>query len=89
MIYCITLIIIVALICATRLYPLWIEQDRKKAAKAMQLVAKIREENASLRKQNIEIIDEYLKSVNESSDSFNRAWDKLYEISEKIGVKIP
>lgn len=89
MIYCITLIIIVALICATRLYPLWIEYDRKKAEKAMELVAKIREENKNLRKQNLEIIDEYLKSLNETSDSFNQAWDKLYELADKLGIKIP
>lgn len=89
MIYCITLIIIVALICATRLYPLWVEHDRKKVDKAMQIICKIREDNANLRKQNIEVIDEYLKDLKRTSESFNQAWDKLYELAEKLGVKIP
>ena len=37
MIYCITLIVIVVLICATRIYPLWVEHNRKQLAKAMEL----------------------------------------------------
>lgn len=88
MIYCITLIIIVTLICATRLYPLWVEHDHKQLAKAMELLSKVREENANLRKQNKEVIDEWLKELNQSSESFNIAWDKIYELCQKLDVKI-
>lgn len=33
MIYCITLIIVVALVCATRLYPLWLRHDCRRYRK--------------------------------------------------------
>lgn len=88
MIYCITLIIIVALICATRLYPLWVEHERKKVKKAMELVTKIREENRNLQKQSAEVIDEWLKELEQTSESFNQTWDKLYEICKKLDLKI-
>ena len=88
MIYCITLIIIVALICATRLYPLWVEHDRKQLAKAMELLRKAKEENANLRKQSCETIDEWLRELKNTSDSFNKTWDKLYEICEKLHIKL-
>ena len=88
MIYCITLIIIVALICATRLYPLWVEHDRKQLAKAMELLRKAKEENAILRKSSKEIIDEWLRNLNETSDSFNKTWDKLYEVCDKLNIKL-
>lgn len=88
MIYCITLIIIVALICATRLYPLWVEHDRKQLAKAMELLRKAKEENSNLRKQSNETIDEWLRELKTTSDSFNKTWDKLYEICEKLHIKL-
>ncbi|MBD5204992.1 MAG: hypothetical protein HDS84_01245 [Bacteroidales bacterium] len=88
MIYCVTLIIIVALICATRLYPLWVEHDRKQLAKAMELLRKAKEENAILRKSSKEIIDEWLRNLNETSDSFNKTWDKLYEVCDKLNIKL-
>ena len=88
MIYCVTLIIIVALICATRLYPLWVEHDRKQLAKAMELLRKAKEENANLRKSSNEIIDEWLRNLSETSDSFNKTWDKLYEVCDKLNIKI-
>ena len=88
MIYCITLIIIVALICATRLYPLWVEHDRKQLTKAMELLRKAKEENANLRKQSNDTIDEWLRELKNTSDSFNKTWDKLYEICEKLHIKL-
>lgn len=88
MIYCITLIIIVTLICATRLYPLWVEHDRKQLAKAMELLRKAREENANLRKSSNETIDEWLRNLSKTSDSFNKTWDKLYEVCDKLNIKI-
>lgn len=88
MIYCITLIIIVALICATRLYPLWVEHDRKQLAKTMELLRKAKEENANLRKSSNETIDEWLRNLNETSDSFNKTWDKLYEVCDKLNIKL-
>ena len=88
MIYCITLIVIVVLICATRIYPLWVEHNRKQLAKAMELLRKAREENANLRKQTNETIDEWLTELNQTSDSFNKTWDKLYEVCEKLNIKI-
>lgn len=88
MIYCITLIIIVALICVTRLYPLWVEHDRKQLAKAMELLRKAKEENENLRKQCNETIDEWLRELKTTSDSFNKTWDKLYEICEKLHINL-
>ena len=88
MIYCITLIIVVALICATRLYPLWVEHDRKQLAKAMELLRKAKEENANLRKSSNETIDEWLRNLSETSDSFNKTWDKLYEVCDKLNIKL-
>ncbi|MBD5384891.1 hypothetical protein HDR69_00490 [bacterium] len=88
MIYCVTLIIIVALICATRLYPLWVEHDRKQLAKAMELLRKAKEENANLRKSSNETIDEWLRNLSETSDSFNKTWDKLYEVCDKLNIKL-
>lgn len=88
MIYCVTLIIIVALICATRLYPLWVEHDRKQLAKAMELLRKVKEENANLRKSSNETIDEWLRNLSETSDSFNKTWDKLYEVCDKLNIKL-
>ena len=88
MIYCITLIIIVALICATRLYPLWVERNRKQLAKAMELLRKAKEENTNLRKQSADVIDEWLRENKQTSESFNQAWDKLYEICQKLDIKM-
>ena len=81
MIYCITLIIVVALVCATRLYPLWVEHDRKQLAKAWELIRKMKEENAALQ-------ESCRKSVDEWVDNFNEAWEKLYELAEKMNVKL-
>ena len=88
MIYCITIIIIVALICVTRLYPVWVEHDRKQLAKAMELLRKAKEENANLRKQSNETIDEWLRELKATSNSFNKTWDKLYEMCEKLDIKL-
>ena len=88
MIYCATLIIIVALICATRLYPLWVEHDRKQLAKSMELLRKAKEENANLRKSSNGTIDEWLRNLSETSDSFNKTWDKLYEVCDKLNIKL-
>ena len=88
MIYCITLIIVVALICATRLYPLWVEHDRKQLAKAMELLRKAKEENASIRKQFYDTIDEWLRKNERTSECFNQAWDKIYEVCQKLDIKM-
>ena len=88
MIYCITIIIIVALICVTRLYPVWVEHDRNQLAKAMELLRKAKEENANLRKQSNETIDEWLRELKATSNSFNKTWDKLYEMCEKLDIKL-
>lgn len=78
----------VALICATRLYPLYVEHDRKQLAKAKELLHKAKEENANLRKQSNDVIDEWLRELKNTSDSFNKTWDKLYEICEKLDIKL-
>lgn len=77
-----------ALICVTRLYPLWVEHDRKQLAKAMELLRKAKEENENLRKQCNETIDEWLRELKTTSDSFNKTWDKLYEICEKLHINL-
>lgn len=83
MIYCITLIIVVALVCATRLYPLWVEH-----AKAWELIRKMKEENAALQESCRKSVDEWVDNFNEQSKSFNQAWEKLYELAEKMNVKL-
>ncbi|MFG6425845.1 hypothetical protein [Lepagella muris] len=88
MIYCITLIIVVALVCATRLYPLWVEHDRKQLAKAWELIRKMKEENAALQESCRKSVDEWVDNFNEQSKSFNQAWEKLYELAEKMNVKL-
>lgn len=77
-----------ALICVTRLYPVWVEHDRKQLAKAMELLRKAKEENANLRKQSNETIDEWLRELKATSNSFNKTWDKLYEMCEKLDIKL-
>lgn len=88
MIYCITLIIIVALICATHLYPLLIEHDRKRAEKALELVRKIREENNKLRKDVNDAYDGWLSYFDKRQEEQDKVFDKLYEILEKFDIKL-
>lgn len=88
MIYCITLIIIVALICATRLYPLWVEHDRKKIDKLWGLVRKAKEENNSLRKELKDTYDEWLKEFGERQRTQGEVFDKIIEILDKLNIKV-
>lgn len=84
MIYCITLIIIVALICVTRCYPLWVEHNRKKVERAMEIVAKVREENSSLRKELKDTYDQWLGEFNRKEEVIKDVFNNLYELTEKI-----
>lgn len=88
MIYCITLIIVVALICATRLYPIWIRNDYKRTRKALELVRKVREENDRLRKEIDRAYDSWFTEYDRSQKSQNRAWDLIVEIAEKLNIKL-
>lgn len=88
MIYCITLIIIVTLICATRLYPLWLRHDGKRTRKALELVRKVREENNKLRKDYDKFFDGWFEEFDRSQKSQNRAWDLIIKIAEKLDVNI-
>lgn len=88
MIYCITLIIVVALICATRLYPLWLRHDCKRTRKALELVRKVREENCELRKEVNKTYDEWFEDFSVRQKSQDRAWDLLCNLAEKMGEKI-
>lgn len=60
MIY-VTIIIVVTLICATRIYPLWLRHDCKRTRKALELVCKLREENCKLRKELNKTYDEWFE----------------------------
>lgn len=88
MIYCITLIIIVALICATRLYPLWVEKNIQKANKTWELVCKVREENARLRKEIDRSYDGWLHAFLEKQKAQDEMFDKICEIIEKLDKKV-
>ncbi|WP_304609825.1 hypothetical protein [Muribaculum intestinale] len=88
MIYCITLIIVVALICATRLYPLWLRHDYKRTRKALELVRKVRDENDRLRKEIDRAYDSWFTEYDRSQKSQNRAWDLIVEIAEKMNIKL-
>lgn len=88
MIYCITLIIVVALICATRLYPIWIRNDYKRTRKALELVRKVKEENDRLRKEIDRAYDSWFTEYDRSQKSQNRAWDLIVEIAEKLNIKL-
>lgn len=84
MIYCITLIIIVTLVCVTRLYPLWVERNRMKVEKAMELVAKVREENNCLRKELDTTYNEWFKDLSQKEKVIREIFDNLYELTEKV-----
>ena len=84
MIYCITLIIIVALICATRLYPLWLRHDCKRYRRAMTLLQEQRKENAQLHRQLKHTYDEWLNEFGDRQQQINDIFDKLFEITEKL-----
>ena len=88
MIYCITLIIVVALICATRLYPIWIRNDYKRTRKALELVRKVREENDRLRKEIDRAYDSWFTEYDRGHKRQNRAWDLIVEIAEKSNIKL-
>ncbi len=84
MIYCITLIIIVALLCATRIYPLWLRHDCKRTRKALELVRKVREENALLRKDLNEAYDGWFGHLTDKDKTVSDILDQLYELSTKL-----
>ena len=88
MIYCITLIIVVALICATRLYPIWIRNDYKRTRKALELVRKVRDENDRLRKELDRANDSWFEDFDERQKSQDRAWDSIVELAEKLKIKL-
>lgn len=88
MIYCITLIIIVALICATRLYPLWVEHNRQKVNKTWELVRKVREENVRLREEINRSYDGWLAAFLEKQKAQDETFDKICEILKKLDKKV-
>ena len=88
MIYCITLMIVVALICATRLYPIWIRNDYKRTRKALELVRKVREENDRLRKEIDRAYDSWFTEYDRGQKRQNRSWDLIVEIAEKLNIKL-
>ena len=88
MIYCITLIIVVALICATRLYPIWIRNDYTRTRMALELVRKVREENDRLRKEIDRAYDSWFTEYDRGQKRQNRAWDLIVEIAEKLNIKL-
>ena len=88
MIYCITLIIIVALICATRIYPLWVEYNRQKVNKAWEIIRKSREENARLRKEIDRSYDGWLYAFLEKQKAQDEMFDKICEILDKLDMKV-
>ncbi len=88
MTYCITLIIIVALICATRLYPLWVEHNRQRVNKAWELIRKSREENANLRKEIDRSYDGWLHAFFEKQKAQDEMFDKICEIIERLDKKV-
>lgn len=88
MIYCITLIIVVALICTTRLYPIWIRNDYKRTRKALELVRKVRDENDRLRKELDRAYDSWFEDFDERQKSQDRAWDSIVELAEKLKIKL-
>ena len=88
MIYCITLIIIVALICATRLYPLWLRHDCNRTRKAVELVRKVRDETDRLRKELDRAYDGWFEDFDNRQKSQDKAWDTLCNLAEKLGDKI-
>ncbi len=87
MIYCITLIIIVALICATRLYPLWVERNRQRVNKAWEIIRSLREENASLRKEINLSYDCWISAFLDKQKEQEKLVDKISEILEKLDIK--
>ena len=74
MIHCITLIIIVALICTTRIYPLWLRHDCKR----------YRKENAQLHRQLKDTYDEWLNDFGKLQKQVNDIFDKLFGITNKL-----
>lgn len=87
MIY-VTIIIVVTLICATRIYPLWLRHDCKRTRKALELVRKLREENCKLRKELNKTYDEWFEDFSQRQKSQDRAWDMLCDLAEKLNIKL-
>lgn len=87
MIY-VTIIIVVTLICATRIYPLWLRHDCKRTRKALELVSKLREENCELRKELNKTYDEWFEDFSQRQKSQDRAWDLLCDLAEKLNIKL-
>lgn len=87
MIY-VTIIIVVTLICATRIYPLWLRHDCKRTRKALKLVHKLREENCKLRKELNKTYDEWFEDFSQRQKSQDRAWDLLCDLAEKLNIKL-
>ena len=84
MMYCITAVVIVALICATRTYPLWLRHDCKRYRKLKAILQEQRKENAQLRCELKQTYDEWLNDFGERQKQVNEIFDKLYEITEKL-----
>lgn len=84
MIYCIALIIVVALICATRLYPLWLRHDCRRYRKLMAILQEQRKENIELRKELRLTYDEWLNDFGDRQKQVSEIFDKLFEITEKL-----
>ena len=84
MIHCITLIIIVALICTTRIYPLWLRHDCKRYRRAMTLLQEQRKENAQLHRQLKDTYDEWLNDFGKLQKQVNDIFDKLFGITNKL-----
>lgn len=88
MIYCITLIVVVTIICATRLYPLWLHHNYKRTHKAIELVRNVRKENNRLRKELDETYKEWFSELSRYQKSQNDAWDAILKMAELLNIKL-
>lgn len=77
-----------ALICVTRLYPLWLHHNNKRTRKALKLVRKVRDENDRLRKELDRAYDNWFEDFDQRQKSQDRAWDLLCELAEKFNIEL-
>lgn len=81
---CITIVICVAIICVTHIYPLLVERHRKDVDKAKRIISEVRKENAELRKQLSDNIDVFLEQYDKKDKAIDEILDRLLDLTLKI-----
>lgn len=82
-----TIIIVVAIICATYFITNFAEMYNKRtlntSRRLMRIISKLRKENSELRKAYDKVYDEWFEDFSDRQKSLNEILNKIYELEYK------